>query len=157
MKSHSQNGEDLFVLDLYKRKNISSGFLAIDNHAKNKDYELIKVTKGNLIYSKKEFNDGMLLPLTSVDVYNTCKPLRVGFNNSGEYLFFYNHKLDFKEIFRSPYAKSFISYQPIPKFLRNMTDVNGNGAKFLKRLYSLVILLILRPVLFIKYLYNKIK
>lgn len=107
MKSHSQNGEDLFVLDLYKRKNISSGFFF-------------------------EFGawDGIHLS---------------------------NHKLDFKEIFRSPYAKSFISYQPIPKFLRNMTDVNGNGAKFLKRLYSLVILLILRPVLFIKYLYNKIK
>ena len=138
-------------------KNIGNSFLAIDNYAKIKDYELIKATRDNLIYSKKEFNDGMFKLITSEEVYSICKPIRVGFNNFGEYLFFYNHKLDYKEVFRSPCAKSFIAFQPIPKFLRNMIDVNGQGAKFLKRFYSLIILLLLRPMLFIQYLYNKIK
>ena len=138
-------------------KNIGSSFLAIDNYAKKKNYELIKVTRDNLIYTTKEFNNGMNKIISADEVYNICKPIRVGFNNFGEYLFFYDHKLEFKEVFRSPMAKSFITFQPIPKFLRNMTDVNGQGAKFLKRFYSLLVLLILRPFLFIKYLYTKIK
>ena len=50
-----------------------------------------------------------------------------------------------------------ISEVDIPKFLRNMTDVNGQGGKFLKRLYSLIVLILLRPTLFFKYLYDKIK
>ena len=138
-------------------KNIGSSFPAIDNYAKSKDYELIKATRDNLIYSKKEFNNGMYKPITPSELYSFCKPIRVGFNNFGEYLFFYNHKLEFKEVFRSPLAKSFITFQPIPKFLRNMTDVNGQGGKFLKRLYSLIVLILLRPTLFFKYLYDKIK
>ena len=93
----------------------------------------------------------------AAELYSFCKPIRVGFNNFGEYLFFYNHQLEFKEVFRSPLAKSFITFQPIPKFLRNMTDVNGQGGKFLKRLYSLIVLILLRPALFFKYLYDKIK
>ena len=138
-------------------KNIGNSFLAIDNYAKSKDYELIKVTRDNLIYSKKEFNKGMFQQINASHLYELCKPIRVGFNNYGEYLFFYNHKLEYKEVFRSPLAKSFISFQPIPKFLRNMTDVNGQGAKFLKRFYSLTMLFLLRPILFFKYLYEKIK
>ena len=146
---------DTVYEDLTNNNNGSS-FLAIDNFAKKKNYELIKATRDNLIYSKKEFNNGMFKPLMSNDVYNICKPIRVGFNNFGEYLYFHDQKLDFKEVFRSPYCKSFISFQPVPKFLRNMTDVNGQGAKFLKRIYSLSILLLLRPILFIQFLYNKI-
>ena len=138
-------------------KNIGSSFPAIDNYAKSKGYELIKATRDNLIYSKKEFNNGMYKPITSSELYSLCKPFRVGFNNFGEYLFFYNHQLEFKEFFRSPLAKSFITFQPIPKFLRNMTDVNGQGGKFLKRLYSLIVLILLRPTLFFKYLYEKMK
>lgn len=138
-------------------RNIGSSFPAINNFAKSKDYELIKATRDNLIYSKKEFNNGMYKTITSSDLYDLCKPIRVGFNNFGEYLFFDNHQLEYKEVFRSPLAKSFITFQPIPKFLRNMTDVNGQGGKFLKRLYSLTVLILLRPILFIKYLYEKIK
>ena len=138
-------------------KNIGNSFLAIDNYAKSKDYELIKATRDNLIYSKKKFNDGMFKQISSSQLYEYCKPIRVGFNNYGEYLFFYNHELEYKEVFRSPLAKSYISFQPIPKFLRNMTDVNGQGAKFLKRFYSLTMLFLLRPILFIKYLYEKIR
>ena len=138
-------------------RNIGSSFPAINNFAKSKDYELIKATRDNLIYSKKEFNNGMYKTITSSDLYDLCKPIRVGFNNFGEYLFFDNHQLEYKEVFRSPLAKSFITFQPIPKFLRNMTDVNGQGGKFLKRLYSLIVLILLRPILFIKYLYEKIK
>lgn len=137
--------------------NIGSSFPAIDNYAKSKGYELIKATRDNLIYSQKEFNNGMYKPITSSELYSLCKPIRVGFNNFGEYLFFYNHRLEFKELFRSPLSKSFITFQPIPKFLRNMTDVNGQGGKFLKRLYSLIVLILLRPTLFFKYLYEKMK
>ena len=44
-------------------KNIGSSFLAIDDYAKKKNYELIKVTKNNLIYSTKEFNDGTFISI----------------------------------------------------------------------------------------------
>ena len=56
----------------------------------------------------------------------------------------------------SPMAKSFITFQPIPKFLRKMTDSSGQGGKFFKRFYSLVVLLLLRPILFFKYLVEKV-
>jgi len=138
-------------------KSIGSSFPAINNYANSKGYELIKATRDNLIYSKKEFNNGMFKPLTQLELYDLCKPIRVGFNNFGEYLFFNNHKLEFNELFRSPLAKSFITFQPIPKFLRKMTDTNGKGAKLLKRIYSLIVLILLRPNLFIKYLFGKIR
>ena len=138
-------------------KSIGSSYLAIDNFAKSKEYELIKVTACNLIYSKKEFNNNMKKPISASEVYNICKPIRVGFNNYGEYLFFSDHKLEYKEVFKNPGDKNFIQFQPIPKFLRNLTDVNGGGAKFLKRLYSLTIFLVLRPILFINYVLKKFK
>ena len=141
----------------HTNKSIGSSFLAINNYAKTKDYELIKVTRDNLIYSRKEFNNGMFKPITTEEVYSICKPLRVGFNNFGEYLFFYDHKLDFQEFFKIPLSKSFITFQPIPKFLRNLTNVNGEGGKFLKRVYSLSIFLLLRPILFLKYIFTKFK
>ena len=137
---------DTFFEDNTK-KNIGSSFLAINNYAKSQNYELIKSTKCNLIYIYKSFNNNMFKEINATEVFNECKPLRIGFNNYGEYLFFQNNELKFEEIFKSPYAKSFISYQPIPKFLRNLTNVNGEGAKFLKRVYSLTVLLLLRPIL----------
>ena len=138
-------------------KCIGNSFPAINDFAKSTEYELIKVTRDNLIYAKKSFNQGMHKVITAEEVYFICKPIRVGFNNFGEYLFFYDHKLDFKEVYKSPLAKSFITFQPIPKFIRNLTDVNGQGAKFLKKLYSLSIFLLLRPILFIKYILTKFK
>ena len=137
-------------------KNIGSSYLAIDNYAKSKNYELIKATIGNLIYIKKNFNNNFCQPLNMQDVYSNCKPFRVGFNNYGEYLFFFNNKLNYQEFFRSPQQKNFITFQPIPKFLRNLTNENGAGAAFFKRLYSLLIFLLLRPTLFLKYIFTKI-
>ena len=138
-------------------RSIGNSYLAIDNYAKSKEYELIKVTACNLIYSKKDFNNNMIKPITANEVYNICKPIRVGFNNYGEYLFFSNHKLEYKEVFKNPGDKSFIQFQPIPKFLRNLTDINGDGAKLLKKSYSLAIFLLLRPILFINYIFKKFK
>ena len=138
-------------------KCIGTSFLAINDFAKSAEYELIKVTRDNLIYATKSFNQGMHKVITAEEVYSICKPIRVGFNNFGEYLFFYDHKLDFKEVYKSPLAKSFITFQPIPKFIRNLTDVNGQGAKFLKKIYSLMVFLLLRPILFIKYILTKFK
>ena len=138
-------------------KCIGNSFLAINDFAKSAEYELIKVTRDNLIYATKSFNQGMHKVITAEEVYSICKPIRVGFNNFGEYLFFYDHKLDFKEVYKSPLAKSFITFQPIPKFIRNLTDVNGQGAKFLKKIYSLMVFLLLRPILFIKYILTKFK
>jgi hypothetical protein len=137
-------------------KSIGNSYLAIDKFAKSINYELIKVTRDNLIYSKKEFNNSLYKPINSEEVYAYCKPLRVGFNNFGEYLFFSDNKLEYEELFKSPMAKSFITFQPIPKFLRKMTDSNGQGGKFLKRFYSLTVLLLLRPILFFKYIIKKI-
>ena len=137
-------------------KSIGNSYLAIDKFAKSKNYELIKVTRDNLIYATKEFNNGLYKPINSEEVYSYCKPLRVGFNNFGEYLFFSDDKLEYKELFKSPMAKSFITFQPIPKFLRKMTDTNGQGGKFFKRFYSLVVLLLLKTILFFKYLLEKV-
>tara|TARA_B100000767_G_scaffold267637_1_gene286651 strand:+ start:90 stop:947 length:858 start_codon:yes stop_codon:yes gene_type:complete len=137
-------------------RNIGSSYLAIDNYAKSKNYELIKATIGNLIFIKKDFNNNLYKPLDMHNVYSICKPFRVGFNNYGEYLFFKNNELNYQEFFRSPQQKNFITFQPIPKFLRNLTDENGYGAAFLKRFYSLLIFLLLRPILFLKYIFIKI-
>jgi len=137
-------------------RNIGSSYLAIDNYAKSKNYELIKATIGNLIYIKKDFNNSFYDALNMQDVYSKCKPFRVGFNNYGEYLFFSNDKLNYQEFFRSPQQKNFITFQPIPKFLRNLTNENGAGAAFFKRFYSLLIFFLLRPILFFKYIFIKI-
>jgi len=138
-------------------KNIGSSFLAIYNFAKDKNYDLIHVTSCNLIFCDKKLNSSEFKILNEKDVYEITKPTRIGFNNYGEFLFFENNKLNFKELFRAPFQKSFITFQPIPKFLRKLTDVNGNGVKILKRIYSITVLLILRPNLFFKYLFSKFK
>ncbi len=51
--------------------------------------------------------------------------------------------------------KNFITFQPVPKFLRNLTDTNGKGYKFLKIFYSNLIFLFLRPNLFLKRIFFK--
>lgn len=137
-------------------KNIGSSYLAIMDYASSIGYELIHVTMTNLIFIEKKFNNNDFKKIGQKEVYTKLRPMRIGFNNFGEYLFFENDKLICKEVFKSPMSKSFITFQPIPKFLRKMTDVNGKGAKKLKQLYSLTVLLIMRPFLFFKYIINKI-
>jgi hypothetical protein len=70
-------------------------------------------------------------------------------------IFFKVHQLERKEYFRFPSTKSFITFQPIPRFLRKLTDVNGNGYKLLNVLYSNFIFLLLRPNLFIQRIIKK--
>jgi D-beta-D-heptose 7-phosphate kinase/D-beta-D-heptose 1-phosphate adenosyltransferase len=70
-------------------------------------------------------------------------------------IFFKGCQLERKEYFRFPSKKSFITFQPIPKFLRKLTDVNGNGYKLLNILYSNFIFLLLRPNLFIQRIIKK--
>ena len=70
-------------------------------------------------------------------------------------LFFQNNKLTFKEYFTLPQQKNIIAFQPIPKFLRKMSNVDGSGAKKIKIIYSHIILLILRPNLFFLKIINK--
>jgi len=72
-------------------------------------------------------------------------------------LFFENNKLTTKEYFTLPQQKNIITFQPIPKFLRRMSNVDGTGAKKLKIIYSHIILLVLRPNLFLLKIRNKIK
>ena len=72
-------------------------------------------------------------------------------------LFFENNKLTTKEYFTLPQQKNIITFQPIPKFLRKMSNVDGTGAKKLKIIYSHIVLLILRPNLFFLKIKDKIK
>ena len=101
MHSYSQNDEDSFVLDLYKKKNIDNCFFfefgAWDGiHYSNCRLLFENNWSGCFVeLDKKKINDGMFKPITSEKVYSICKPIRVGFNNFGEYLFFYNHKFFF--------------------------------------------------------------
>ena len=73
----------------------------------------------NLIFIEKKFNNNDFKKIDQKEVYTKLRPMRIGFNNFGEYLFFENDKLICKEVFKSPMSKSFITFQPIPKFLRN--------------------------------------
>ena len=71
--------------------------------------------------------------------------------------FFENGNMDIKECFKHPMNKSFITFQPVPKFLRKMSNVDGTGAKKIKIIYSHIVLLILRPNLFFLKMKNKIE
>jgi len=136
---------------------VGSSALSIYKYALSKDYELIAATSPNLIFVDKFFNKKTIKSINIENVFNEIKPLRIGFNHFGEMLFFEKNKLNFKEYFKFPIQKSFITFQPIPKFLRRMTDVNGKGAKKLKMFYSYIILIILRPNLFFLKIKNKIE
>ena len=70
--------------------------------------------------------------------------------------FIENKKVVKKELFKFPTMKSFVLFQPVPKFIRNLTDENGKGYKFIKIIYSNFVLLILRPNLFLKRIFSKI-
>ena len=135
---------------------VGNSILSICNYAISKNYDFIGATTANLIFIDKSFNQGKIKSITISDVYNLIKPLRMGYNWKGEILFFENNKLDIKEYFRLPQQKNIITFQPIPKFLRKISRVDGSGAKILKIIYSHTVLLILRPNLFLSKIINKV-
>lgn len=137
-------------------ESIGNSFLAITSYASKIGYQLIHSTMSNLIFVNKDFNNKFFLEIDQEQVFSLLKPTRVAFNNYGEMIFFKGYQLERKEYFRFPSKKSFITFQPIPKFLRKLTDVNGDGYKLLNILYSNLIFLLLRPNLFIKRIIKKI-
>jgi len=137
-------------------ESIGNSFLAITSYASKIGYQLIHSTISNLIFINKDFNNKFFLEIDQEQVFSLLKPTRVAFNNYGEMIFFKGYQLERKEYFRFPSKKSFITFQPIPKFLRKLTDVNGDGYKLLNILYSNLIFLLLRPNLFIKRIIKKI-
>lgn len=137
-------------------ESIGNSFLAITNYANRTGYQLIHATMSNLIFVNKDFNKNFFLEIDQEQVFSLLKPMRVAFNNYGEMIFFRGYQLERKEYFRFPTKKSFITFQPIPKFLRKLSNVNGNGYKLLNILYSNFIFLLLRPNLFIQRIIKKI-
>ena len=136
---------------------VGNSVLAVYKYAISQDYELIGATTANLIFIDKFFNDGEIDKINIPNVYEIVKPLRLGHNWKGEMLFFKNNMLSIKEFFTHPQQKNFILFQPIPKFLRKISNVDGTGAKKLKIIYSHIILFVLRPNLFLLKIKNKIK
>ena len=136
---------------------IGNSVLAICNHGLSNKYELIGATVANLIFIDKSYNNGEIENIDISEVYKKVKPLRLGHNWKGEMLFFKNNKLSIKEYFTHPQQKNFILFQPIPKFLRKMSNIDGTGAKKLKIIYSHIALFLFRPNLFFAKMFNKIK
>ena len=134
-----------------------SSYLSINNYLSKKNYKLVNFTPCNLIYIDKSFDKNENKEVEVSHIIEKLKPIRFGFNNFGEMFFIENKEVVKKEIYKFPTMKSFILFQPIPKFIRNITDENGKGFKFLKIFYSNLILLILRPNLFIKRIFFKLK
>jgi len=133
-----------------------SSYLSIFNHLSNNDYELINFTPCNLIFIEKEFNENENKKIETSQIIEKLKPIRFGYNNHGEMFFIENKKIVKKEYFKFPAMKSFIVFQPIPKFIRKITDVDGKGYKIFKIIYSNLLFLVLRPNLFFQRIFNKI-
>ena len=134
-----------------------SSYLSINNYLSKNNYELINFTLFNLIFIEKDFNQNETKKVEVSQMIEKLRPIRLGFNNFGEMFFIENKKIVKKELFRFPTMKSFIMFQPVPKFIRNITDENGKGFKILKIIYSNLVLLIMRPNLFFKKIFYKIK
>ncbi len=134
-----------------------SSYLSINNYLSKNNYELINFTLFNLIFIEKDFNQNENKKVEVSQMIEKLRPIRLGFNNFGEMFFIENKKIVKKELFRFPTMKSFIMFQPVPKFIRNITDENGKGFKILKIIYSNLVLLIMRPNLFFKKIFYKIK
>ena len=134
-----------------------SSYLSINNYLSKNNYELINFTLSNLIFIEKDFNQNENKKVEISQMMEKLRPVRFGFNNFGEMFFVENKKIVKKELYKFPTMKSFIVFQPIPKFIRKITDENGKGFKILKIIYSNLILLILRPNLFLKKIFYKIK
>jgi len=137
-------------------ESIGNSFLAITKYSNKTGHQLIHATTSNLIFINRDFNKNFFLEIDQEQVFNLLKPIRVSLNNYGEMIFFRVYQLERKEYFRFPTKKSFITFQPIPRFLRKLNDVNGNGYKLLNILYSNFIFLLLRPNLFIQRIIKKI-
>ena len=148
---------DVECEDNFGTEGNGSSYLSIYNHLSNNDYELIDFTPCNLIFIEKKFNQNENKKVEISQMIEKLKPIRSGFNNHGEMFFIENKKIVKKEFYKFPAMKSFIVFQPIPKFIRNITDVNGKGYKIFKIIYSHLILLILRPNLFFQIIFNKIR
>jgi len=133
-----------------------SSYLSIKNFLIQKNYQLIHFTYCNLIFIDKEFNQSEYKEIKNHHIIKKLNPLRFGFNNFGEMFFIENKKVVKKELFKFPTMKSFVLFQPVPKFIRNLTDENGKGYKLIKIIYSNFVLLILRPNLFLKRIFSKI-
>jgi hypothetical protein len=127
-----------------------SSYLSINNYLSKNNYELINFTQCNLIFIEKDFNSNENKKVEIIQMIEKLRPIRLGFNNFGEMFFIENKKIVKKEFYKFPLMKNFIVFQPVPKFIRNITDEDGKGFKILKIIYSNLILLILRPNLFIK-------
>ena len=136
---------------------IGNSILAIHNHAISIDYELVEATHTNLIFIDRSFNNKKISTKSFFEIFNSLNPVRVGYNWKGETLFFEENKLIFKEYYNNPLQKSYITFQPMPKFIRKLSDIDGSGFKKIKLLYSFLILLALRPNLFISKIIYKIK
>jgi len=136
---------------------IGNSILAIYNHATSIDYELIEATHTNLIFIDRSFNNKKISTKSFDKIFNSLNPVRVGYNWKGETLFFEENKLIFKEYYNNPLQKSYITFQPMPKFIRKLSDIDGSGFKKIKLLYSFLILLVLRPNLFMSKIIYKIK
>ena len=134
-----------------------SSYLSINNHLSKNNYELINFTVCNLIFIEKDFNQNQNKKVEVFEMIEKLKPVRFGFNNFGEMFFIENKKIQKKELFKFPTMKNFILFQPVPKFIRNATDENGKGFKILKIIYSNLVLLIIRPNLFLKKIFDKIR
>lgn len=137
------------------QNNIGSSLVAINNYAKENNYQLIHATPSNLIFIEKQFNLNFFKVISEIEVYNILNPIRTAYNNYGEILFFKGNQLNQNEYFRFPSQKDFITFQPIPKFIRKLTNVNGKGNKLIKIIYSNFLLILLRPNLFIHKLMKK--
>jgi len=131
-----------------------SSYLSINNYLSKNNYELINFTQCNLIFIEKDFNSNENKKVEIIQMIEKLRPIRLGFNNFGEMFFIENKKIVKKEFYKFPLMKNFIVFQPVPKFIRNITDEDGKGFKILKIIYSNLILLILRPNLFIKNIFK---
>ena len=134
-----------------------NSYLSINNYLSKKNYKLINFTPCNLIFIDKNFDQNQNKEVEVSQMIEKLKPLRFGFNNFGEMFFIENKEVVKKEIYKFPTMKSFILFQPVPRFIRNITDENGKGFKLIKIFYSNLILLILRPNLFLKRIISKFK
>ena len=134
-----------------------SSYLSINNFLSKNNYELINFTHSNLIFIEKDFNQNENKKVEVSQMMEKLRPLRFGFNPFGEMFFIENKKIVKKELYKFPSMKSFIVFQPVPKFIRNITDENGKGFKILKIIYSHLVLIIMRPNLFLKKIFDKIK
>ena len=130
-----------------------SSALAINKFLNSKNFKLVNFTFSNLIFIDKNINES-LKQIELDEISKKLNPIKIGFNNSGEILLFDKNNIIKSEYFRLPSQKKFIMFQPIPKFLRRKD--NHHGLRFPKNFYSHWVFLFNRPLLFFKYIFEKL-